>query len=58
MDGWEKQATTVLSSGRTVAVQADTRVQFHMDQSHLLVVHESQIALYEAAKLECLKQVS
>lgn len=58
-DGWEKQCSTVLQMppGRMAAALADTRVQFHLDQIHLLVVHESQIAIYEAPKLECLKQV-
>ncbi|XP_031379042.1 topless-related protein 4-like isoform X2 [Punica granatum] len=57
-DGWEKQASTVLQmpSGRVAAALADTRVQFHLDQIHLLVVHESQIAIYEAPKLERLRQ--
>ena len=35
----------------------DTRVQFHNDQVRLLVVHESQLAVYDAAKLERLRQV-
>ncbi|KAI4344161.1 hypothetical protein L6164_011423 [Bauhinia variegata] len=57
-DGWEKQASKFLQmpSGRTPAPLADTRVQFHLDQIHLLAVHETQIAIYEAPKLECLKQ--
>ncbi|PSS13871.1 Topless-related protein [Actinidia chinensis var. chinensis] len=57
-DGWEKQTSKYLQmpSGRTPAPLADTRVQFHQDQTHLLAVHETQIALYEATKLECLKQ--
>ncbi|PON99819.1 Topless-related protein [Trema orientale] len=57
-DGWEKQASKFLQipAGRTAAPTADTRVQFHQDQIHLLAVHETQIAIYEAPKLECLKQ--
>ncbi|XP_024026087.1 topless-related protein 4 isoform X2 [Morus notabilis] len=57
-DGWEKQASKFLQipAGRTAAPAADTRVQFHQDQIHLLAVHETQIAIYEAPKLECLKQ--
>ncbi|XP_062078108.1 topless-related protein 4-like isoform X2 [Humulus lupulus] len=57
-DGWEKQASKFLQipSGRAAAPTADTRVQFHQDQIHLLAVHETQIAIYEAPKLECLKQ--
>ncbi|KAG5564405.1 hypothetical protein RHGRI_000558 [Rhododendron griersonianum] len=57
-DGWEKQTSKPLQipSGRTPPPLADTRVQFHQDQIHLLAVHETQIAIYEATKLECLKQ--
>lgn len=58
-DGWEKQKTRFLQfpPGRTPPAQADTRVQFHQDQFRFLVVHETQLAIYEATKLECLKQV-
>ncbi|CAH9092059.1 unnamed protein product [Cuscuta epithymum] len=56
-DGWEKQKSKFLQlpSGRA-SVQSDTRVQFHQDQIHFLVVHETQLAIYEATKLECAKQ--
>jgi hypothetical protein len=59
MDGWEKQASKFLQipSGRVSSTLAQTRVQFHQDQTHVLAVHETQIAIYEAPKLECLKQV-
>lgn len=58
-DGWEKQKTRFLQlpSGRPPSSQSDTRVQFHQDQVHFLVVHETQIAIYETTKLECVKQV-
>ncbi|GAV82484.1 WD40 domain-containing protein [Cephalotus follicularis] len=57
-DGWEKQTSKYLQipTGRSAPPLADTRVQFHLDQIHLLAVHETQIAIYEAPKLECLKQ--
>lgn len=57
-DGWEKQTIKQLQipGGRVPAAHADTHVQFHQDQTHLLVVHESQIAIFEAPKLDCLKQ--
>ncbi|WRX32650.1 WD40 repeat - like 10 [Theobroma cacao] len=57
-DGWEKQASKYLQipNGRAASPHADTRVQFHLDQIHLLAVHETQIAIYEAPNLECLKQ--
>lgn len=59
MDAWDKLASKSLQipSGRTVNPLVDTRVQFHQDQTHLLAVHETQIAIYEAPKLECLRQV-
>lgn len=57
-DGWEKQTSKFLQipGGRVAPSLADTRVQFHLDQMHLLVVHETQIAIYDAPKLECLLQ--
>uniref|UniRef100_A0A7N0U0Z2 CTLH domain-containing protein n=2 Tax=Kalanchoe fedtschenkoi TaxID=63787 RepID=A0A7N0U0Z2_KALFE len=57
-DGWEKQESKYLQMppGRVASPLADTRVQFHQDQIHVLAVHETQIAIYTAAKLECLKQ--
>nr|GMC95515.1 topless-related protein 4 isoform X2 [Ipomoea batatas]GMD78461.1 topless-related protein 4 isoform X2 [Ipomoea batatas] len=50
MDGWEKKASKFLqnpSSGAPNPV-TQTHVQFHQDQIHVLVAHESQIAIYEA----------
>ncbi|KAI7729674.1 hypothetical protein M8C21_004456, partial [Ambrosia artemisiifolia] len=57
-NGWEKQTSKLLQipAGRVAAPLADTRVQFHQDQTHLLAVHETQIAVYEAPKLESPKQ--
>ncbi|GAB4854941.1 hypothetical protein Ancab_023530 [Ancistrocladus abbreviatus] len=57
MEGWEKLSHIYLQipSGQAVTPLADTRVQFHRDQIHLLAVHETQIAIYEAPKLECLR---
>ncbi|XP_075509796.1 topless-related protein 4-like isoform X1 [Primulina tabacum] len=57
-DAWEKKTSKFLQTppGRTTAPLADTRVLFHQDQTHLLVVHETQIAIYEAPQLACLKQ--
>ncbi|KAJ7956726.1 Topless-related protein [Quillaja saponaria] len=59
-DGWEKQTSKFLQipngQASAPAPLGDTRVQFHQDQIHLLAVHETQIALYEAPKLDCQKQ--
>nr|GMD21543.1 topless-related protein 3-like isoform X1 [Ipomoea batatas] len=34
----------------------DTRVMFHADQLHLLVTHETQLAIYDASKMELIHQ--
>ncbi|XP_050286590.1 topless-related protein 4-like isoform X1 [Quercus robur] len=58
MDGWEKHTSKFLQipPGRVSSPLAWTRVQFHQDQIHVLAVHETQIAIYEAPMLDCLKQ--
>ncbi|KAL2534036.1 Topless-related protein 4 [Abeliophyllum distichum] len=58
LNGWEKKASSFLQipSGRTPNPLAQTRVQFHQDQTQVLVVHETQIAIYEGSKLKCIKQ--
>ncbi|CAM8878616.1 unnamed protein product [Rhodiola kirilowii] len=57
-EGWEKQKSKFLQvpPGRTPNALSDTRVQFHQDQMHFLVVNETQLAIYETTKLECVKQ--
>ncbi|XP_058111439.1 protein TPR3-like [Magnolia sinica] len=57
-DGWEKQKSRFLQvpTGRTPTALSETRVQFHQDQIHFLAVHETQLAIYETTKLDCVKQ--
>jgi len=57
IDGWEKRKSKVVpvQPGRSSPPVGDTKVQFHNDQIHLLVVHESQLAIYDASKLERLR---
>ncbi|XP_072968974.1 protein TOPLESS-RELATED PROTEIN 2-like [Typha angustifolia] len=59
IDGWEKKKSRFIQApaGRTAPLAGETRVQFHNDQAHLLVVHESQLAIYDS-KLECLRSWS
>ncbi|XP_023905910.1 protein TOPLESS-RELATED PROTEIN 2 [Quercus suber] len=54
IDGWEKKKTRFIPApaGRQAPLVGETKVQFHNDQAHVLVVHESQIAIYDS-KLEC-----
>ncbi|XP_015572516.1 topless-related protein 1 isoform X1 [Ricinus communis] len=58
IDKWERQKNTFVQipSGKTPAAMSNTQVQFHQDQIHLLVVHETQLAIYEATKLECVNK--
>ncbi|XP_047970811.1 protein TOPLESS-like isoform X2 [Salvia hispanica] len=57
-DGWEKQKSRFLQlpPERSLTAQSETRVQFHQDQIHFLVVHETQLAIFETTKLTCMKQ--
>eukprot|EP00250_Pteridium_aquilinum_P001788 c12001_g1_i1 orf=142-3522(+) len=57
-DVWEKRKNKLLQipEGRPPTAVGDTRVQFHQDQIRLLVTHESQLAVYDAAKLEPIRQ--
>ncbi|KAK1358209.1 TOPLESS [Heracleum sosnowskyi] len=58
MDGWNKQASKFvhIPSGQAPNTHGQHRVQFHQDQTHLLVFHENLIAVYEAPELKCIKQ--
>ena len=59
IDGWEKKKTRVIPApaGRQAPLVGETKVQFHNDQAHVLVVHESQIAIYDS-KLQCSRSVN
>ncbi|KAJ0968054.1 hypothetical protein J5N97_024971 [Dioscorea zingiberensis] len=56
IDGWEKRKSKFLQvpPGRAAPLVGETKVQFHNDQAHLLVIHESQLAIYDG-KLECVR---
>lgn len=58
-DKWERQKNSFLQipAGTTPTAMFGTHVQYHKDQNHFLVVHETQIAVYETLKLECQKKV-
>ncbi|KAF8081695.1 hypothetical protein N665_0870s0017 [Sinapis alba] len=58
MAGWEKQSSTYMDKprGRLMPPVSDTRVQFHQNQIHLLVICEKQIAIYDAQKLDWLSR--
>ncbi|KAK4586600.1 hypothetical protein RGQ29_023666 [Quercus rubra] len=55
-ESWEKRKsiTIQLPAGRMPV--GDTRVQFHSDQVRMLVCHETQLAVYDASKMERIRQ--
>ncbi|XP_022732514.1 protein TPR3-like isoform X2 [Durio zibethinus] len=58
LDDWEKCKSKLLQfpGERIPVVGSNTQVQFHLDQVHFLVVHETQLSIYEAKELACVKQ--
>lgn len=56
IDTWDKKKTLPIELPAGKAPVGDTRVYFHSDQVHLLVCHESQLALYDASKMELIRQ--
>lgn len=57
IDTWEKRKSVTLQLPAGKAPVGDTRVQFHSDQIRLLVVHETQLAIYDASKMDRIRQV-
>ncbi|XVF28270.1 hypothetical protein REPUB_Repub15cG0015300 [Reevesia pubescens] len=55
-DNWEKIKSVALQLPAGKAPPGDTRVQFHSDQVRLLVCHETQLAVYDANKMERIRQ--
>ncbi|GJT57836.1 topless-related protein 3-like protein [Tanacetum coccineum] len=56
IDSWEKRKMVQIQLPPGKAPTGDTRVQFHTDQIRLLVSHETQLALYDASKMELIRQ--
>jgi hypothetical protein len=57
IDTWEKRNVVTIQIPAGKAPAGDTRVQFHADQIRLLVVHDSQLAIYDASKMDRIRQV-
>ncbi|KAJ0015067.1 hypothetical protein Pint_21692 [Pistacia integerrima] len=55
-DKWKKMKSRFIPAGCQSPLFGETKVQFHNDQTHLLVVHDSQILIYDS-KLECSRSV-
>ncbi|PON67014.1 Topless-related protein [Parasponia andersonii] len=56
IDPWEKRKSIAIQLPAGKAPVGETRVQFHSDQIRLLVVHETQLAIYDAPKMDCIRQ--
>ncbi|OMP11455.1 hypothetical protein COLO4_03799 [Corchorus olitorius] len=56
IDTWEKRKSIPIQIPAGKAPMGDTRVQFHSDQIRMLVVHETQLAIYDASKMERIRQ--
>lgn len=57
IDTWEKRKSITIQIPSGKAPAGDTRVQFHSDQIRLLVVHETQLAIYDVSKMDRTRQV-
>ncbi|XP_010546752.1 PREDICTED: topless-related protein 3 isoform X2 [Tarenaya hassleriana] len=56
IDTWEKKKSVAIQMPAGKPPTGDTRVQFHVDQIRILVVHETQLAIYDASKMELIRQ--
>ncbi|KAA3474175.1 Ribosomal RNA small subunit methyltransferase J [Gossypium australe] len=58
LGGWGKCKSKQLqfTDERIPVRGSNTMVQFHQDQVHFLVVHETQLSIYEAKELGCVQQ--
>uniref|UniRef100_M4D0D2 CTLH domain-containing protein n=1 Tax=Brassica campestris TaxID=3711 RepID=M4D0D2_BRACM len=56
IDTWEKRKSVVIPMPAGKVAVGDTRVQFHVDQIRILAVHETQLAILDASKMECIRQ--
>ncbi|PRQ26695.1 putative transcription factor WD40-like family [Rosa chinensis] len=57
-DKWERQKNSFLQvpAWTTPTALFGTHLQYQKDQNHFLVVHETQLAVYETLRLECQKK--
>nr|GMD97003.1 topless-related protein 3-like isoform X1 [Ipomoea batatas] len=53
---WKKRISVCIQLPAGEVLSGDTQVMFHVDQLHLLVTHETQLAIYDASKMERISQ--
>ncbi|XP_050380281.1 protein TPR1-like [Argentina anserina] len=56
IDKWEKKQSAALCLGFEKTPVGATQLEFHYNQVHLLVSHEMQLAVYDASKMNLLRQ--
>ncbi|OIV95906.1 hypothetical protein TanjilG_27010 [Lupinus angustifolius] len=56
IDSWDEKKSLSIQLPAGNAPHGDTLVQFHIDQVNLLVCHESQLAIYDASRMELIRQ--
>ncbi|KAM7274408.1 hypothetical protein ACFE04_029072 [Oxalis oulophora] len=56
IDTWEKRKFVAIQLPAGKVPNGETRVQFHSDQIRMLVSHETQLAIYDASKMERIRQ--
>ncbi|XP_073012223.1 protein TPR1-like isoform X1 [Typha latifolia] len=55
-ENWEKKKSVLIQLPAGKTASGDTRIQFNSDQSCLLVVHKTQLAIYDTSKMERIDQ--
>ncbi|XP_039019288.1 topless-related protein 1-like [Hibiscus syriacus] len=60
LNNWERKNGCFLQTpaGTTPTARSDTQIQFQQDQTHLLAVNSTQLAIYDVRKLESIKQLA
>ncbi|KAF1882284.1 hypothetical protein Lal_00038930 [Lupinus albus] len=56
IDSWDEKKSLSIQLPSGNAPFGDTLVQFHIDQVNLLVCHELQLAIYDASRMELIRQ--
>ncbi|EPS67565.1 hypothetical protein M569_07208, partial [Genlisea aurea] len=56
IDAWDKRKSVPIQLPAGKSPSGDTRVQFHSDQVRFLVAHETQLAIYDASKMDRIHQ--
>ncbi|CAN8231897.1 unnamed protein product [Cochlearia groenlandica] len=56
IDSWKKKDSLAIQLPSGTSPIGEIQVQFHNDQLHLMVSHETHIAIYDCSKMECIQK--